>query len=79
MMSPPTTSCFAFQKMAKSSTVSGKLPSAAPRSLLHFSPDLELHGSAGQDVYEYYPLWSLVYYLNLKLVRVPVVPMVSEV
>ena len=78
MMLPLTTNYFAFQKMAKYSTVSGKLPSATLCSLLHFPPDLQPPDSAGQDGYEYYPLWSLAYYLKLKSLSVPVVLIVSE-
>lgn len=67
MMSPLTTNCFGFQRMAKCSTVSGKLPLVVTYSLLHLSPGLELPASAGQDVYQCYPFWSLVYYFHLKV------------
>lgn len=48
MMLPRTTNYFVFQKMAKYSTVSGKLLSVTLFSLLHSSPDLEPPDSAGQ-------------------------------
>ena len=47
-MLPRTTNYFVFQKMAKYSTVSGKLLSVTLFSLLHSSPDLEPPDSAGQ-------------------------------
>lgn len=66
MMSPPTTNCFEFQKMAKYSTVSGKLLLAAPVYFIFLLawgcliPD-------GKTYINIWLLWSLGYHLNLKI------------
>lgn len=61
MMSPLTTSCCGFPKMAKCSTVLGKLLVFS----FHFSRPIDVW-LFRTGFYAYMTLWFLVYYLNFK-------------